>query len=235
LSHGSALAMVGVRTPDRCTAEVHVTTRDAHERARTVGVRGHEARDGRLRYVLVGNALVVHPVDSWCQLGATLSVRELVLIGDALTRRRRPISTLGDLRRTVHRWSGRRGVQRLREALDLVRPGTDSFAETELRLDAAAAGLPEPEVNGAIVDERGRVVARGDLVYREYRTILEYDGEQHRLDDRQFARDVTRLDDIARLGWRLVRVTKAHRGPSRRARLDRVRESLEMHGWRNSP
>lgn len=232
ISHASALALVGVPSPSRSTRAVHVTTTtSAHERARGAGVHGHEMPAGRLRIGVVGTVRTVHPVDAWCQLGATLSVRELVGIADALTRRKAPISTRAALLDAVEAWSGRRGVRRLRAAADLTRERTDSPRETELRLDAAEAGLPEPEVNGEIRDRLGRFVAFGDLVYREFWTVLEYDGEQHRLDDAQFARDVERLETLARLGWTVIRVTKTHRGAARPQRLDRVRESLISHGW----
>lgn len=230
-SHGTALAMIGVDVPTACIADVHVVTTAAHERVRGAGTRGHEASAGRLRIGAVRGVPTVHPVDAWCLLAEELTVHELVIVGDALVRRHQPVAELRDLHETVRRWSGRRGVRRLREALELVRERTDSRRETTLRLDAADAGLPEPEVNGRIDDEDGGFVAFGDLVYRDYRTILEYDGEQHRLDDAQFARDVRRLDDLARLGWRVVRVTKADRGRARFAKLARVRESLIAHGW----
>ncbi|WP_248146693.1 hypothetical protein [Microbacterium aoyamense] len=232
LSHASALAVFGVWTPSRCTAAVHVMTFGPSERARGAGVRGHESEPGRVRRAHVGDIPIVHPADAWCQLGEHLSVRELVLVGDALVRRRNPILTISDLHEAVQRWSGRRGVQNLRGAVRLVRERTDSYAETELRMDALEAGLPEPEVNGAILDENGRIVALGDLVFRRYKTALEFDGEQHRADNAQFARDVTRLDDVARLGWRLIRVTKADRGVARAAKLARVREALIDRGWR---
>ena len=232
LSHGTALLFVGVSVPARCVEEVQVTSLGRCEPARGKGVCGHAAEPGSLSLVSAGGAPVVHPTDAWCQLGASLTVRELVGVGDALMRRRDPITTLDGLRDAVERWAPRRGVRRLREALDLVRPNTDSFQETDLRLDAAEAGLPEPEVNGEIRDQRGQLVAYGDLVYRRYRTLLEYDGEQHRADDAQFARDVTRLDDLAHLGWRSIRVTKRHRGAERRAKLERVREALLQRGWR---
>lgn len=231
-SHGTALLCSGVAVPARCVDAVHVTTPAVNERARGRGVRGHEAALGTLRFVRVLGVPMVHPVDAWCQLGSTLTSRELVRVGDALMRRKNPIASLAELEEAVERWAARRGVRRLREALELVRPNTDSHQETELRLDAAAAGLPEPEVNGAIRDDDGRFVAFGDLVYRRYRTLLEYDGEQHRTDDAQFARDVSRLDDLARLGWRHIRVTKRHRGAERHAKLERVREALLQRGWR---
>jgi hypothetical protein len=235
LSHGTALLLAGVPVPARCVGAVHVTTTGDHQRARGKGVQGHEAAAGTFAVARLAGVPVVAPVDAWCQLGSTLTVKELVGIGDALTRRKRPITTTAGLRAAVDRWGSRRGALRLREALELVRADTDSLQETELRLDAATAGLPEPEVNGLITDERGRFVAYGDLVYRPYRTLLEYDGEQHRTDDSQFARDVSRLDDLARLGWRHIRVTKRHRGASRIEKLERVREALLERGWQAGP
>ena len=113
----------------------------------------------------------------------------------------------------------------------LVRPRTDSPAETELRLDVMAHGLPEPQVNLDIFDAHGRRIAIGDLAYPEYCVLVEYDGEQHRTDDAQYARDVDRLDDLARAGWRVVRVNRSHRGIRRTARLERVREALLAAGW----
>lgn len=231
LSHGIALLLAGVAVPARCVVETHVTSIGGAQRARGAGVHGHEAPPRSLRVVHLRGLPVVHPVDAWCQLATTLSVRELVVLGDALTRRHSPITTLDELRAAVDRWTGKRGVKRLREALALVRARTDSSAETGLRLDAVAYGLPEPEVNGRVDDERGRLVAYGDLVYREQRTMLEFDGEQHRLDDVQFARDLDRSDMLARLGWRSVHVSRRHDAEARRAKLALVRETLIERGW----
>lgn len=81
-----------------------------------------------------GGVPAVHPVDAWCQLAVHASVTELVLVGDALVRRRKPIAQRDDLRDAVKRWAGRRGAGRLREAEALVRDRTDSPRETRLRL-----------------------------------------------------------------------------------------------------
>jgi len=224
-----------VSVPAACVAEIHVTSLGEVERARGAGVRGHEAEPASLRTVMVDGVVVVHPVDAWCQLGASLSVRQLVVLGDALTRRHQPITTLDELRRAVRRRAGRRGVQRLRVAVELIRERTDSNAETGLRLDAADFGLPEPEVNGRIVDEHGTFVAFGDLVYRDQKTMLEFDGEQHRTDDRQFARDLDRMDALARLGWRIVRVTRKHDAAGRREKFALIGRHLTDRGWHAAP
>ena len=230
-SHSPALALAGGAVPARLSAAIDITAVRPVGRPRGARVRGHEASADALRFGVVDGMPAVHPVDAWCQLAAELSVHELVVIGDSLTRRKRPIASPEELAAAVQRWDGRRGVARLRKALALVRPRTDSVRETELRLAASDFGLPEPEVNGCILDEDGCFVAYGDLVYRRWGVILEYDGEQHRIDERQFARDVERLDDLARLGWRVVRVSKQHRGPRRIERLRRVHEALVERGW----
>ena len=70
------------------------------------------------------------------------------------------------------------------------------------------SGLPEPEVNVPIVDASGKRIAIGDLVYPSSKVLVEYDGEQHRTDDRQYARDVVRLNRIAAEGWLTIRVDR---------------------------
>lgn len=174
---------------------------------------------------------IERPGEAWCRLAGMLSSRELVIAADSLMRRQSPISSQEELVAAVGRWGGRRGAIALRAALARARARTDSVAESELRMDAEDAGLPPFEVNREIHDEHGRRVAFGDLVDAAHRVLLEYDGEQHRLDSRQYARDVDRLDELARLGWRVIRVNKSHRGPARTRQLARTREALLARGW----
>ena len=65
-------------------------------------VRGHRA-DAATTAVVVRGLRVVSPVDTWLQLGAELGLRELVMIGDALVRRRQPLAVMGDLVEAVSR------------------------------------------------------------------------------------------------------------------------------------
>lgn len=164
-------------------------------------------------------------------MATSLTPAELVAVGDALVRRKNAYATVAELTDAVQRRQGRRGCTALARALPLIRPRTDSWEETMLRLDLAAAGLPEPEVNGEIRGSSGQLIAYGDLVYRRYGVLAEYDGEQHRTDTGQYSRDVDRLDDLARLGWRTVRFTTRHRGPARTERIERVRAALLSRGW----
>jgi very-short-patch-repair endonuclease len=101
-----------------------------------------------------------------------------------------------------------------------------------VRLAIVEVGLPEPEVNVNIVDSNGMFLGRGDLVYRRWRVIVEYDGDQHRTDTRQFDHDVRRLEDFAADGWRVVRIVGRSFFTDRRACVARVARALLDSGWR---
>lgn len=193
-------------------------------------MRGHRSQTAHVR--LIDGMPVVAPAAAWCQAASLLTDRELVVAADALLRRHDPVLTVDALEAEVADRDGSRGVSRLRRALELAEPRADSVAETIVRLDARDAGLPPFEVNGEIRDARGRFLAYGDLVHAPTKVLLEYDGQQHRLDDRQYARDVERLDALAAAAWRVIRVNRSHRGPDRRRILDRVRFALIERGWR---
>jgi very-short-patch-repair endonuclease len=94
-----------------------------------------------------------------------------------------------------------------------------------------AAGLPEPEVNIEISDARGRFIGRADLVYRRWRVIVEYDGDQHRTNTKQFDKDVLRLEGFDHAGWDVVRVVGRAFFADRAACILRVRNALTRAGW----
>ncbi|MCU1405843.1 MAG: hypothetical protein JWQ43_2146, partial [Glaciihabitans sp.] len=54
----------------------------------------------------------------------------------------------------------------------------------------------------------GLWLGRADLVYPRWRTIVEYDGDQHRADTRQYEKDITRMETFADQGWNVVRVRR---------------------------
>ncbi|MCK6079354.1 DUF559 domain-containing protein [Microbacterium sp. EYE_5] len=229
-SHATAIALAGGWIPDRLRTEVDVSAIRPTGRARGAGVRGHEAREHA--HHLISGLPCVDAASAWCQAASLLRERELVVAADSLLRRQRPVLSLDDLRDAVARRAGTRHIAALRRALLRARERTDSVAETLLRLDAADAGLPEFAVNEEIRDARGRFLACGDLMHASTKVLLEYDGQQHRLDDRQYARDVERLDALAAAGWRVIRINRSHRGADRSRALERVRVALTERGWR---
>lgn len=68
------------------------------------------------------------------------------------------------------------------------------------------AGLPEPETNVDVGDMTRRI-SRVDLALIAYRLLLEYEGDQHRTDRRQWEYDVRRYEDLTAAGFIVIRVT----------------------------
>lgn len=96
-----------------------------------------------------------------------------------------------------------------------------------LRLDLIDEGFPEPEPNEIVQLRSGRST-RADLVFRAFKVIVEYDGQHHREDSVQWAKDVDRLSELATNGWIVIRVNKH----SDRAWIFRLlRDALVSRGW----
>lgn len=104
----------------------------------------------------------------------------------------------------LHR--GARGLRQLETALGLVDTGSQSPKETWLRLLLIRAGLPRPTTQIPVVTADGARVYHLDMGWADSMVAVEYDGEQHRLDRRQYAWDIRRGEDLARLGWIVIRV-----------------------------
>ncbi len=199
---------------------------------RGAGVRGH-------RFVQASTRVCVHPTRGvplltpacvWASLGAALlDVRDLVAVADAIVRVPMfrgdppPLATIDDLAAAS---TGRRvGVARLRDALPLVRERSASRTETWCRLVLVDGGLPEPELNWNIV-VNGRLLACVDLAYPRERVAVEYDGEHHLVDARQWSRDIQRHEALAAAGWVVIRVTKQHLFADAGGVVARVRHAL---------
>jgi hypothetical protein len=194
------------------------------------GVIGHRFQPARVSRVLLGGLPVTSPVDTWRLLSSQLSLDELVAAGDSLVRRKRPLATLEELQLAVLQGAGSRGNSQLRRALTLVRERADSARETDLRLLIARSGLPEPTVNER-VSASGAPTRYGDLVFRQWRTIAEYDGQHHRTNPKAYAGDVVRLEQLAADEWTTIRVLNEHfSDPASIVR--RIATALARNGWR---
>ncbi|QEN16248.1 hypothetical protein ACRDU6_29305 [Mycolicibacterium sp. ELW1] len=124
---------------------------------------------------------------------------------DALARATR--LKVADVELLAERHQGRRGIVRARAALDLVDPGSESPKETWLRLVIVRAGFPRPQTQIPVRNEYGVLVAELDMGYEDLKIAFEYEGAHHRVDRRQRDRDIRRFEDLAELGWRVIRFT----------------------------
>ncbi|MEN2737714.1 DUF559 domain-containing protein [Microbacterium sp. X-17] len=230
-SHQTAAIIYGLSLPRRLheSIELHVASLEGRRAPRGQGVIGHKssltADDLRLH-----TGLRVPGVEHvLCQLAATLTVDELIVAGDSCLRRKSPLSTSAILRATADAARNRPGVNRLRGALAHVRPDTDSAMETVLRMSLVGAGLPEPVVNRPIRVASGREL-HGDLVYAEPQIVVEYDGDHHRTDARQYYGDIDRIWALESSGWRVVRINRSHLDNGAAVAIARVRAALAERG-----
>ena len=196
-----------------------------------VGVRGHHASVAEV--TLVDGLPVTTPAETWCGLGTLLELDELIAAGDGLLRRKSPLCSREDLFTALERNRGRRGMAATSRALGQVRARSDSPRETKLRLLLVRAGLPEPAVN-AVVSQTGNRLRFGDLVYEEWKVIVEYDGDHHRTSATQYADDIVRLEELVRAGWTIIRVLKEHFDNPADI-IERVLRALRDHGWKGRP
>lgn len=116
-----------------------------------------------------------------------------------------------DVELLASRYLGRRGVARAREAIELSDAGAQSPKESWLRVVLIQAGLPRPQTQIPVRNEFGNAIAYLDMGWEDVKVAVEYDGEQHRTDRRQYTWDVRRLESLERLGWIVVRVLAGDR------------------------
>jgi hypothetical protein len=108
-----------------------------------------------------------------------------------------------------------------------------SLRESETRSVLHFAGLPVPEVNtGAVApDDATRV---GDLVYRQWGVVVEYEGAHHQVDRAQYVKDIDRYASMRRAAVPYVQVTKEKLGRPRRL-VTEVYDALAAHGYDGPP
>lgn len=111
----------------------------------------------------------------------------------------------------------------------MISDGADSPPETEFRLDAAAAGLPHPQLDVEIRDRTGRLLGISEFLYPEQRVVVEIEGDHHRTSRRQWERDIEKYRNYATIGIEVVRLTAGHRRAG--AAVAIVRDVLTRRGW----
>lgn len=235
--HRSAAILWELPVPFRSSPELHLGVLHPQRSPRYREAVGHCFRPSRVQVTRHGELPVLTPASTFATLGQ-LPLPQLVAAGDRLIRMYRPgigrrqvgrcpIATLKELEVAIAqgRW---RGAPNLRRALELIRPDSWSPQESVVRVALVLGGLPEPELNVDVFDDDGRFLACVDMIYRRYRIIVEYQGEQHR---ETFAKDVERFDRLRSEGWEVILVTgELARYPE--LLVQRVGKALIARGWR---
>ncbi len=255
-SHQTAAAIWGIPLPSYLSDPyerplLHVSALAPRQAPRTRGVRGYRAHDPEIRLTTRNGLVVADPATTWLNLAAATRIRngkkvplfshyDLVAAADHLVQipvsighdgdGHRPLSTIAELTARTELFHGK-GKQRASLALPFVRVGSESRMESILRMQIIDSGLPEPQLNLSITDASGIFIGRADLVYPEFRVIVEYDGDQHRTDPVQYEKDIDRVEKFQTAGWTFIRVRFSGLFGGFEKTRRRVEAALREAGW----
>lgn len=169
---------------------------------------------------------------TWCDLAIALSDEDLVAVGDnILSFERDEPANRDSLAAAIDRYPTVRRQARLKRIAGFLADRAESDPESRFRWRFARAGLPPAEANLEIFDASGTLVARCDIAFEQYRVAFDYEGDHHRIDQRQWRKDLRRVPRLQDLGWHHIRGSALDLGDSRDM-IARLRRVLRERGWR---
>lgn len=225
ISHQTAADVLGLPTVGAQRGFIHLTVPAGTSTIRRTGVRAHRSEIAMHERMKFGELTVTKPARIFVDLAAQgVSLEELVAFGDAILHHEWVTETM--LAHAVHSRFRHRGVRIARQALPLLDGRAESVPESLLRVRIIFAGLPKPEPQVKVFDERGRLIARLDLGYDEIKVGIDYDGRHH-AKRKQFGRDLARYTELASLGWHILRPGSDDLDDGSRLFLSRLRRRLE--------
>jgi hypothetical protein len=234
-SHRTAAILRGMPLPPPAVDVLLDLTVPTPKRApRRRGTRGHSAVLGAGDIEIVAGVPVTTVERTWCDLGGILDMPDLIAVADFLLWHEAPLSTVARLTAAIEAYPPRSGRRMLRRALSLTSDHSRSRPESLVRVDLTVSGLPTPEPNHKVYLPIARRTVYLDLAFPRYKLELEYHGDQHRTDVRQWRSDIRRGNDIGDDGWQTLQFTGDDLADLAGLRR-RVERRLRQLGWSGSP
>jgi very-short-patch-repair endonuclease len=169
------------------------------------GVRAWQRRSAAvlLHTVLEDTApmLLTAPVQTVLDCALGLPLVEAVVVADSALRA--GDVTVDELRRAAASMGGQRDARKARRVVDLCDPESGSVLESVLRVRLVLAGCTGFASQVVLRDVEGAVL-RVDFCFAAAGLVVEADGARWHPDP---ARDQARDNDLAALGWRVLRFT----------------------------
>ncbi|NEG95448.1 hypothetical protein GFD17_01500 [Bifidobacterium sp. SMB2] len=212
-SHTTALALQRIELPQTTTLQplLHATVLQKRMRRSVInGVNVHmwSALTDSDIVVPAPGLTAVRPLVAWAQMSKFLDLESLIILTESILRH--TTLDLDDFRTYVGIMGKFPGKRRCVRALRLARPGADSPKECEMRLRTLQFGMDQAEINYTIPGlayPNGTAVTL-DLAWPDAQVGMEYNGDHHRTDKKQWRRDEWKREAVAAKNWRLFTVTQ---------------------------
>jgi hypothetical protein len=199
---------------------VQVTVPNAHISNRA-GVYLRRARLAPNEIVRLRGLPTTSAFRTTVDLGSGRALVDAVIALDMALHKR--IAGLTDLRTFCEANRGAKRVAKLRRAIELTEPATESPMETRLRMLLVMARLPRPGAQVSLHDSHGLFLGRPDLYYASHKLGIEYDGGTHR---DSLVEDNRRQNRLLNGGIRLLRFTAADIFQTPESVIEQVRSAL---------
>ena len=212
-SHSTAALLLGLPLPPRLqrsadAGRIEISRTHTTSSRRFHGLVCHRAQPRPEETAEALGLPISRPGRVLVDLMPQLRRDELVALGDQLIRtprrglslRTRPWESIESLTAVVRRHPSTDGIVAAREALDLIRDGSDSPPETALRLTLIDEGLPEPQLQ--LASSPGSPWS-GDMGWEQIKLVIQYEGAHH-FEATQQASDGQRDHAFRRDGWTVL-------------------------------
>jgi Protein of unknown function (DUF559) len=231
-SHSTAALLYSVPLPWQLETrqDVHVSVQYPSRAPHAKGIRGHSLSVANHEIVRRHGLRLTCPERTWWDLAAMLDIFDLVAAGDHLVRRRAPLTTIAKLAAECASHRGGRGFVVANAALALLNTLSESRPESQLRVVMAFGGLPEPLINHSLVHTEDGTIVRPDFEFTDYKTLVEYQGDYHRLTKAQWRKDMTRRSRLEAAGWTVIEIN-ADDLRDHAELVARITSVLRRHGW----
>jgi hypothetical protein len=212
VSHGSAAVLYGLPTWPEARRRVHVTRSRSSGGQRRSIVHIHPAPFGSTDVQVVDGIAATCLGRTVLDLARTLPLHQAVAAGD---RALQIGLDVGELERGLTAMKSWPGVRRARQGCGLLDARCESPGESVSRVRFVEQGIPTPQSQFAVYDERGALVARCDFGWEEQRTLGEFDGKikygrllrPGETSEDAVYREKLREDALRDRGWQVVRWT----------------------------
>jgi hypothetical protein len=202
---------------------IDVTVAPPQNPPRRRGAKGYERElpPGHVR--LLRGRLVTSPARTWLDIAAQVPQSELIVVGDAMLNS--GAVTHAELAGMIEFFAGRRGVEEARRALPRLEPRSKSPGESQVRIRIEDEGMPRPLSNVDVFDESIGFIGCPDLLFKEAKIAIQYEGWRHR-EEMQFEMDAVRDQLMIRMGFIVLRATKRDLRPWSNTFYDALRQLL---------